>query len=40
MTVTAQPELVEDVRWVGSQVAFATLHVVGSDRRASMSADG
>jgi hypothetical protein len=29
--VDAQPELVENVRWVQSQVAFATLHVVGSN---------
>jgi hypothetical protein len=29
--VGAQPELVENVRWVESRVAFATLHVVGSN---------
>jgi Calcineurin-like phosphoesterase len=29
--VAFQPELVEDVRWVQSRVAFATLHVVGSN---------
>jgi hypothetical protein len=29
--VEFQPELVEDVRWVQSRVAFATLHVVGSN---------
>jgi hypothetical protein len=29
--VSAQPELVENVRWVKSRVAFATLHVVGSN---------
>lgn len=29
--VDAQQDLVENVRWVESQVAFATLHVVGSD---------
>lgn len=29
--VEFQPELVENVRWVQSRVAFATLHVVGSD---------
>jgi hypothetical protein len=31
ITVNAQPALVENVRWVRSRVAFATLHVVGSD---------
>lgn len=30
-TVEFQPELVENVRWVQSQVAFATLHVTGSN---------
>lgn len=30
-TVDYQPELVENVRWVQSQVAFATLHVIGSN---------
>jgi hypothetical protein len=30
-TVTAQPALVENVRWIQSRVAFATLHVVGSN---------
>ena len=30
-TVEAQTSLVENVRWIESQVAFATLHVVGSD---------
>ena len=29
--VDAQPELVENVRWVRSRVAFATLHAVGSN---------
>jgi hypothetical protein len=29
--VEPQPSLVEDVRWVESQVVFATLHVIGSD---------
>jgi hypothetical protein len=29
--VDHQPQLVENVRWVESRVAFATLHVVGSD---------
>jgi hypothetical protein len=29
--VDAQPELVENVRWVESRVAFATVHVVGSN---------
>jgi len=31
MRVEFQPEFVENVRWVESRVAFATLHVVGSD---------
>jgi Calcineurin-like phosphoesterase len=31
MNVTSQPELVENVRWMESQVAFATVHVVGSN---------
>jgi hypothetical protein len=31
MTVDYQPDLVENVRWVESRVAFATLHVIGSD---------
>jgi hypothetical protein len=31
MTVAYQPRLVENVRWIESQVAFATLHVIGSD---------
>jgi hypothetical protein len=31
MRVDAQSELVENVRWVKSRVAFATLHVVGSN---------
>jgi hypothetical protein len=31
MTVTSQAELVENVRWVESQVAFSTVHVVGSN---------
>ena len=35
MTVDYQPSLVEDVRWVESQVAFATLHVIGSDNGAA-----
>lgn len=30
-TVEYQPALVENVRWVQSQVAFATLHVIGSN---------
>jgi hypothetical protein len=30
-TVEHQPELVENVRWIESRVAFATLHVVGSN---------
>lgn len=30
-TVVYQPELVENVRWIQSRVAFATLHVIGSD---------
>jgi hypothetical protein len=29
--VDAQPELIENVRWVRSRVAFATLHAVGSN---------
>jgi hypothetical protein len=29
--VAFQPDLVENVRWIESRVAFATLHVVGSD---------
>ncbi|MBA2496517.1 MAG: hypothetical protein H0V33_05385 [Acidimicrobiia bacterium] len=31
MTVDYQPELIENVRWIESRVAFATLHVVGSN---------
>jgi hypothetical protein len=31
MRVDHQPALVENVRWIESRVAFATLHVVGSD---------
>ncbi len=31
MAVDFQPELVENVRWIESRVAFATLHVVGSN---------
>ena len=31
MTVDYQPDLVENVSWVESRVAFATLHVIGSD---------
>jgi Calcineurin-like phosphoesterase len=31
MRVDYQPTLVENVRWIESRVAFATLHVVGSD---------
>jgi hypothetical protein len=30
-TVDYQPELVENVRWIESRVAFATLHVIGSN---------
>ena len=30
-TRRAQPELVENVRWIESRVAFATLHVIGSN---------
>ena len=31
MRVDAQPGLVENVRWIESRVAFATLHVIGSN---------
>jgi hypothetical protein len=31
MRVESQPALVEDVRWIESRVAFATLHVIGSN---------
>lgn len=31
MQVDYQPELVENVRWVDSRVAFASLHGIGSD---------
>jgi hypothetical protein len=31
MRVDHQPELVENLRWIESRVAFATLHVVGSN---------
>ncbi len=31
MRVESQPTLVEDVRWIESRVAFATLHVIGSN---------
>lgn len=31
MSVDYQPALVENVRWVESRVAFATLHVIGSN---------
>jgi hypothetical protein len=31
MRVESQPSLVENVRWVESRVAFATLHVIGSN---------
>jgi hypothetical protein len=31
MTLDYQPTLVENVRWIESQVVFATLHVVGSN---------
>jgi hypothetical protein len=31
MKVDYEPSLVENVRWIESQVAFATLHVIGSN---------
>jgi hypothetical protein len=31
MTVTAEPTLIENVRWIRSRVVFASLHVVGSN---------
>jgi hypothetical protein len=31
MSVDYEPSLVENVRWIESQVAFATLHVIGSN---------
>jgi len=31
MSVSAQPSLIENVEWIESEVAFATLHVIGSN---------